>query len=315
MNNKSPLHGLKSKKQLLEMLEISKDRLFKSNIQDNVKIYIAKDPKERLIEAPEYIVKKAQNKIKNCLMKCDIPSYVFSGVKNKSYIDNASMHIDCKYLYKTDISAFFPNIPRNRVYKFFVNELCTSPDVAKALTDICTVDISDKISSDVEVAAFVKKKKIRMHNHLCTGSPASPLLSYLVNRDMFDELNSIAVNNGMVFSVYVDDVFFSSDRPIAMGVREQILKTLTKYGYNISFKKVIYYNDKKNKKITGVVVTPSNELNVPNKLKRKLVKGFSKGSYAVKEESVKGMLIAARLIEKNAFSGINNYVNKKDNNH
>lgn len=293
------------------MLNIPKDILYKSNIQDNFKIYISQSPKKRLIEAPEHTVKLAQTKIKNWLMKCDIPDYVFSGVKKKSYIDNARIHKNCKYLYKTDISAFFPNTSRNQVYKFFADDLCTSPDVAKILTDICTVNISEKISSDIEVSKFVKDKKIRMYNHLCTGSPASPLLSYLVNRDMFDELNFIAINNGLIFSVYVDDVFFSSKKPIPYGVREQILKTLTKYGYNISFKKVIYYNDKKNKKITGVVVTSKNELNIPNKLKRKLVNGFSKGSYSVKEESLKGMLVAARLIEKDAFNGINNFVNKK----
>jgi hypothetical protein len=244
-------------------------------------------------------------------MKCDLPSYVFSGVKKKSYIDNARFHKDCKYLYKTDISAFFPNISRNKVYKFFVNDLSTSPDVAKALTDICTVDISNALSSDELVADFVKKKKIRMHNHLCTGSPASPLLSYLVNRDLFDSLNKIATSNGLKFTVYVDDVFFSSKKPISYGIRQQILKTLTKYGYNISFKKVIYYNDRKNKKVTGVIITPFNELNVPNKLKRKVVTGFSKGKLTVKEEQLKGMLVASRLIEKDSFKGINQYINNK----
>ena len=178
LNRHCPIYGLQSKKQLAETLHISDKKLLKGKIQDEINIYIATDPKERLIEAPSWLVKKAQETLKNLLMKCDIPHYVFSGVKNRSYFDNAKIHKECKYMYKTDISAFFPNISRDLVYNFFRFDLNTSSDVAKILTDICTVDISDTLEKDEYVNSFVKKKKIRKFNHLCTGSPASPLLSY-----------------------------------------------------------------------------------------------------------------------------------------
>lgn len=306
------LHGLKSKKQLISLLGINNSKILKGKAQDKIKIYIATEPKERLIEAPEYIIKKAQNKIKNYLMKCDLPSYVFSGVKGKSYFCNASMHRNCRFLYKTDISAFFPNISRNVVYKFFKNDLKTSPDVAKILTDICTVDISNSIENDATVAEFVKKKKIRMHNHLCTGSPVSPILSYLVNRAMFEEMHTVAQNNNLTFSVYMDDVFFSSSKSISKNIREHVLKILTKYGYNISFRKVIYYTSKDNKKVTGVIITPKKELKIPNKLKRKIVFGFSKGKLKIGERNLKGMLVASNIIEKDSFSGIRKFLNDMD---
>lgn len=290
------------------MLGINDKKLFKNGLQDKVKIYIVKDPKERLIEAPDYITKKAQKKVKNYLMKCDFPSYVFSGVKGKSYFNNAEIHKLSNYMYKTDISKFFPNISRNKVYRFFLNDLNTSPDVANILTNICTVNISDILETDQEVSEFVLNNKIRMYNHLCTGSPASPLLSYLVNRTMFDELNGIAENNGMSFSVYIDDVFFGSKKPIPYGIRQQILKTLTKHGYNISFKKVIYYKEEQNKKVTGVIISPDNKLEIPNKLKLKIVSGFSKGDLKVSRAKIKGMLIASGIIDKNSFNGIRQYM-------
>ncbi|MBR1763112.1 MAG: RNA-directed DNA polymerase [Eubacterium sp.] len=308
MNKKCPLHGLKSKAQLYSMLGVNDKKLFRNGIQDKVKIYIAKDPKERLIEAPDYITKKAQKQVKNYLMKCDFPPYVFSGIKGKSYFNNAEMHLSSKYMYKTDISKFFPNISRDKVYLFFLNDLNTSPDVANILTNICTINISDSIETNPQVAEFVSKNKIRMFNHLCTGSPASPLLSYLVNRKMFDELNNIAENNGMSFSVYIDDVFFGSKKPIPYGVRQQILKTLTKHGYNISFKKVIYYKDKENKKVTGVIISPNNKLEIPNKLKLKIVSGFSKGNLKDSRAKINGMLIASSIIDKNSFNGIREYM-------
>ena len=197
---------------ILEGLKIAID-----NIDEVIRIIRGSydDPKERLIEAPTPVTKKAQGKIKNCLMKCDFPSYVFSGIRGKSYFNNAVIHKNCSFLYKTDISAFFPNISRNAVYNFFLKDLNTSPDVAKILTDICTVDISNAIEKDIKVANFIRNKKIRMHNHLCTGSPASPLLSYLANRKMFDEIHNIATNNNLTFSIYMDDIFFSSSKQIS----------------------------------------------------------------------------------------------------
>ena len=148
LNRHCPLYGLQSKKQLAEILYITDKNLLKGKTQDEINIYIATEPKERLIEAPSYSIKKSQEIIKNLLMKCDIPYYVFSGVKGKSYYDNAVIHKECKYMYKTDISAFFPNISRDLVYNFFRYELNTSSDVAKILTDICTVDISAALETD-----------------------------------------------------------------------------------------------------------------------------------------------------------------------
>lgn len=311
LNRHCPLYGLQSKKQLAEILHITDKKLLKGKTQDEINIYIATEPKERLIEAPSWPIKKAQEIIKNYLMKCDIPYYVFSGVKGKSYYDNAAIHKECKFMYKTDISAFFPNISRELVYNFFRFDLGTSSDVAKILTDICTVDISSALETDESVRSFVKKKKIRMTNHLCTGSPASPVLSYLVNRKMFDEMYQIAQNNNLFFSIYMDDVFFSSKKWIALSIREQILKTLTKNGYNIASRKVVYYSDRDNKKVTGVIVSPNNQPKIPNKLKRKIVKGFAKGKLTIKEESLKGMLLAAKTIEKNSFNGINTFINNR----
>lgn len=311
LNRHCPLYGLQSKKQLAEILHITDKNLLKGKTQDEINIYIATEPKERLIEAPSHSIKKSQEIIKNLLMKCDIPYYVFSGVKGKSYYDNAVIHKECKYMYKTDISAFFPSISRDLVYNFFRYELNTSSDVAKILADICTVDISAALETDATVKAFITKKKIRMKNHLCTGSPASPILSYLVNRKMFDEMYKIAQNNNLFFSVYMDDVFFSSKKWIPLSIREQILKTLTKNGYNIASRKVVYYSEKDNKKITGVIITPDNNLGIPNKLKRKIVNGFSRGKLTVKEECLKGMLVAAKMIDKNSFNGINSYINQR----
>ena len=79
------------------MLEIADNKILKGKAQDKIKIKIVTEPKERLIEAPEDIIKKIQTKIKNYLSKCDLPPYVFSGIKGKSYFCNAWIHRECKF--------------------------------------------------------------------------------------------------------------------------------------------------------------------------------------------------------------------------
>lgn len=306
-----PIYSLKSKKQLKEKFNIHDNKYLHGNFQDDINIFIDKTGKPRLIEAPSNELKLIQSKIKDYLHKCEYPEYVFSGVKNKTYISNANRHKYCKYMFKADISAFFPNISRNSVYNFFLNDLNTSPDVAKILTDLCTVNIKQACEKDAGVGEFVKQKKIRQMNHLCTGSPASQLLSYLANRKMFDELKIIADKNNLVFTVYVDDVFFSSQQPISKYIQNQIIATITKYGYNISRSKVKYYKAKNYKKITGVIITPDNMLNVPNKLKRKVVDNFSDGKYKVSHQSMQGLVYAARKIEQGIFQNIYQYVTKE----
>ena len=81
---------------------------------------------------------------------------------------------------------------------------------------------------------------------------------------------------------------------------------------NISFRKVIYYTSKDNKKVTGLIITPKNELKIPNKLKRKIVFGFSKGKLKIGERNLKGMLVASNIIEKDSFSGIRKFLNNMD---
>lgn len=314
MKNNCPLYCLQSKKQLKKFLNIPSNKYLKNKFQDEINIYINKKDKPRLIEAPSEELKKIQSLIKCFLQKCDFPDYVFSGVKNRCYIDNANLHKNSKFLFKTDISAFFPNISRNTIYRFFKSDLKVSPDVANILTDLCTVDITNSIKDNKEIDEFVRLKRIRQCKHLCTGSPVSPVLSYLANKNMFDELNNIALKNNCIFSVYVDDIFFSSQKPISSFTQNKIIKVISKYGNNISKNKATYYKQNEYKKVTGVIISPNNRLLVPNKLKKKIVENFSKGKYKIKYKSMLGMVYAAKLIEKDIFPNIYKHILNNSNN-
>lgn len=105
------------------------------------------------------------------------------------------MHLgDCaRNLYKIDLTAFFPSIRRETVYRFFFEELCCSPDVAAILTNLTTVDLTKLDQRNLaDVYDFLANKGVNCYNHLISGAPTSQILSYLVNHKMFDELQLLS---------------------------------------------------------------------------------------------------------------------------
>ncbi|MDE7215215.1 MAG: reverse transcriptase family protein [Clostridia bacterium] len=267
------LYGLKSKKKLLELLHIDRNVYCKSSfVNSKIKPFIHINPdnnKKRLVEAPDKDLKSIQSIILSSLQRIDFPTYVFSGIKGKSYIDNARIHENKKYLFKIDISKFFPNISRNKVYKFYLNKLQTSPDVANILTNLTTVDLDLKNQDDetmMEVNDFIKENSIKERNHLITGSPISPIMSFLANIEMFEEMKILADKHCISMTVYVDDVVFSSDNIIPSYFRKNVLDILNRNGYEVSVKKCKWYNKPSIKKVTGVILDKNGEMQVPNKL-------------------------------------------------
>lgn len=185
-----------------------------------------------------------QKRIKNCLGQIIVPDNVFSGVKGKSYADNARFHVgnNRRNLYKIDLTAFFPSITRDTVYHFFAEDLLCSPDVAQLLTDLTTIDLGKSSAKNIdEIYEFLKRKNVSSYNHLISGAPTSQMLSYLVNHQMFDEMQKLADDNGITMTVYVDDVTFSSENRISKNFRDKIIAIIRKYNYQISRKKVKRY--------------------------------------------------------------------------
>ena len=289
---------------LCSLLGIKDKRWAKNEyVQRNINPFIMGASKKRLVEAPSDELKRIQSKIKTGLSKCHFPNFVYSGIKGKSYVDNAKEHQGRKYVYKIDISAFFPNTPRDRVYQFYRYQLNTSPDVAEMLTNFSTSDLDRDYSTKSSVEKFIIGKGIRYNNHLCTGSPASPLLSFLVNQPMFEEMLSLCKSRNICMTVYVDDVFFSSEYRIDDYFRRRIVEIVAKYGYKISPKKVRYYNKCETKKVTGVIIREDGTTAIPNRLQRKVVDHVNSSSNE-DVKTLRGCVVAARQIDPAAFPSI-----------
>lgn len=309
------IYNLKSKKSLRYLLKITnKNFINQKDIAMEYNIYIDTKAKPRLVEAPSYNVKRIQRSLKSQLSQIKVPNYVFSGVKGKSYYDNALIHKGNKYVYKIDLTAFFPCIPREYVYLFFINELKTSPDIANILTNLTTVDLTLCPLKNVDkVESFYMQKKLKNSNHLATGSPASPILSYLVNRPMFDELYNLSSKNNIVMTIYADDVTFSCANKINYRFKTMVNKIVTKYHYMISKSKVKTYTKNYPKLITGVVLDRNGNPIPRNSMRLKVIQELTelKLNPVKSKKRLQGLLTAIRQVNPGQYQNLYKFSKEK----
>ena len=251
------LYKCKSRKRLERILTLETGGL--RNIHSaisyhNFKISKKEAGEKRDITAPDKKLKHIQSRILRLLQPIERPAWLISGEKGKCYIDNGKAHIHNNYALTVDIKKFYDNCRRDPVYRFFHGALCVSADVAEILTDIVTHD-----------------------NGIPTGCPTSQLIAYYAYADMFQEISECAEEFGCVFTLYVDDMAFSSKNPFdPRQLSRKIDRLLRKYGHKPKYRKVKYYSPKDAKIYTGTIVTPDNALDIPNSLQKKVYDNFQK---------------------------------------
>ena len=199
---------------------------------------------KRNITAPDRRIKEIQTRILQLLQKVERPEWLISGEKGKCYIDNGKKHIHSNYFLTMDIKKFYDNCEREYVFRFFRDRLLMAGDLAGLCTDIVTYE-----------------------GGIPTGCPTSQLLAFYAYENMFNEISEVAYKYGCIYSVYVDDMTFSSE--VAFDVkkmRSEIDQKLRKYGHKPKYRKVKYYSHGQYVPITGTIVTGNHELKVPNRL-------------------------------------------------
>ena len=101
MLKNSFLYKIGNKTKLAKHLGIPRKELLNLCNDDLYKVY--DEPKHngtgtRTIEAPAKQLKSIQRKLNKEFQKIETPSYLFSGIKGKSFIDNALVHVQNKYI-------------------------------------------------------------------------------------------------------------------------------------------------------------------------------------------------------------------------
>lgn len=288
--NQCALYKCNSKRKLEKTLTIEQGqlRLIDSVIKYSHFEIDKKDSTEkRQITAPKRTLKQVQRRILRLVQFIERPEWVIAGTKEKSYIDNGKFHLKSNYALMVDIKKFYDNCKREYVYRFFRDKMLNSPDVAEILTNIVTYE-----------------------GGIPTGCPTSQLLAYYAYEDMFTEIKQIADDHGCLFSLYVDDMTFSSEIPFNVdSLKRAVDIVLRRYGHRPKYIKIKYYSKNEPKPITGTIVTKDNTLVTPNKLQEKVYKGFQdiknldindNSEETIKKiAALQGRIQASRNIEEN----------------
>lgn len=234
--------------------------------------------KPRPIQEPKHDLQRIHRRIHTLLARVEVPAYLHSAVRGRSYISNAAAHDPSLPTIKIDIKKFFPSVTRAAIYNFFTAQMKCRKDVAGLLGDLLSYE-----------------------RHLPTGSAASPIISYYAHSQMFDEIEVFAKGAGLVMTCYVDDMTFSGARA-TKGALFEIQQIIARHGLKSHKTRKFAANEPK--VVTGVCITSAGP-RVPNRLHLKIKRGFDALSVAptvvAKGEALRpllGRLEAAGQIEK-----------------
>jgi RNA-directed DNA polymerase len=295
---KCRLNRLRSKKVLADMLGISLSELralAKGNNSEYKEFFVRKNGKARLVENPSVNLKRTHHRLKAILSDIPLPNYVYSGRKKVSYRDNAEAHLGNKFICSFDIEKFFPSCSSITIEKFFRQDMRMEPDVARILTRL-----------------------VSYKGHIPTGSPISQILAYWINYRIFDRIHGIAQARGYTFSLYVDDMTFSSDsEKFKRGFHLLINFLLKDNQLKLKRSKVQYLSKQGPRIVTGCVIDyESQKIKAPNKLKMKVFKEVDsfKGDIAKlslsRMRSAYGRVNAIRFVEGKVLPNLKTQIEK-----
>lgn len=294
--NQSPLYRLRKKSDLERLLGLEPGVLKKEiclDSQYSVFYIKKKSGGERTVVNPNgKRVVQIQKSLFKYLNRIERPEWVKSGRKSESYITNAAEHVDFSYGMKSDISCFYDSVAYNRIRKFFLEKLEMPQDVAEIMTRMVTYK-----------------------RHLPTGGKVSMLIAYFAYEDMFKEIRQTAEKQGIVFTLYVDDLSFSSEERISADFFDDVYRIVARYGLKAKWSKTQFYSNGGYREYTGVGIK-DREMILPNDRRRDIIECF-KACQDNPEDmkllaSLNGKLNAARQVEPDAFSQIYGYVKKRN---
>ena len=197
--------------------------------------------KARWVQEPKPELRRIHERIQKLLRRVVPPTYAHAATKGRSYCSNAIAHKSGVRVATFDIRKFYPSTLKSHIFNFFADQLRCAPDVAALLASL--VCYTNPSSPD--------------RPGLPTGSPLSPILSLFANKPLFDELNDLALSNGLTFTCYVDDLTFSGDS-LPAGLTHFVTVFLKKHGHLLSEKKTRIFSAYQAKHVIGVVINKSN---------------------------------------------------------
>ncbi|SES79819.1 Reverse transcriptase (RNA-dependent DNA polymerase) [Salinibacillus kushneri] len=254
------LFELHNKRRLASLLKTDVENF--NRIEERYTVYPFKKKvgkKVRTLFNTDQHYKSLLRRLNKMLCKTNIPDYVYAGIPKRDFLDNALIHRQKPYIQTADIQNFFPSTRDSYVYGLLLHKFHTSPDVAKIITQLTTYPLDSKTAL----------------RHIPQGFPTSTILSFLSYFDLFNGIYNLCKQNDIHFTLFVDDMTFSSHKRIPKSFLRHINSIVKKYDLQLHPSKIHRMNPYNYKTVTGVVIDPcTGLLKAPNKLQRKMFNNF-----------------------------------------
>lgn len=280
---RSLLYNRGSKKYIASLLSTKKHTFTKNDLntiiykydEDLIVFYENKRSKKRYSKQPkDYTSKKyrrftdvkeprktALKQLNKYLSELRIPNYVFAKTDG-GYVKNANRHKGNTSFLLIDIASFYPNCKFKYVKNFFMSGAGFK----------MKNDLAQRMAELVTIPSYNKKVRI-----IPQGFPTSTLISFFSYRQMFDELNKLALEYRLVFSTYVDDVTFSTkdDKFDFESIIEKIDDILNRYGHSRKTEKtqICHLDNGECPTITGIWIKRY-KVRASSKMYRKMIYNY-----------------------------------------
>jgi hypothetical protein len=271
------------------------ERVIKIGLKNYRSFPVRKGAKNRLINEPNKKLKSIQKRIHELFSRIRVPDYLTSK-KGSFYLNNAQEHLEGCHFLKMDVKDFFPSTNKEYLFKFLRYEMKMSEKCSWIIVDLVTYK-----------------------SYLPTGCPSSQILAYFSYKNMFDSIYQLAIDNDVRFTLFVDDLSFSSKTFIPDSFRRSIARIFKQYSLEVKKEKVMYFGPRSNKTITGCLLTRDKRILASNKRKRsiremwikwnELKKSLGGLDNALKDKvyrsmckSLAGKIQSVRQVEAHSFS-------------
>lgn len=185
------------------------------------------DKRMRKVSAPIAVLKEQQQWILERLEEFTLHDCMYGGVRGRNNILNALQHLNAKFFFTVDLKDFFKNISNAQIYQILAG-LGVTPADAREITRIAT-----------------------LNQGLPQGAPTSTILSNLAFTQKAEILATFCKANNITFTVFVDDLTFSSANCFKHHT-VKILKLISDKNFRVNHNKIHYR--KESCEITGLIV-------------------------------------------------------------
>ena len=107
--------------------------------------------------------------------------------------------------------------------------------------------------------------------HIPTGTSTSQLMAFWAYRQTFERIEKLCGSRGIVMTLWVDDITFSSPTQFPVNWPRDINKVLTAVDLRLKTNKTKRYTSAEYKTVTGSAISPQGEILVRNTKRREIL--------------------------------------------